>query len=962
MQSRQPRPARGDAAPDGRHLLEREEELARIGTALDQARTGREGSLLLVEGPPGIGKSALLAAAARTAAETMTVLSARATELDREFAFGVLRQLLEPPLRTMPAHRRREALAGAAAPAAAALGLARTEPRGPESGFATLNGLYWLVSALGEQRPLLLLLDDIHWADRDTLRFLAFLAPRLGDLPVSVLSAARPGESRFEALFAATASDPACRPLAPKALSQAATTAVVESSFDIPVDPAFARACHQATGGNPFYLRAMLDELRSDAVTPSSAAADRVLGLGPRSVAQTILVRLARLTLAAPGMARALAVLGDEADPARASRLAAVDPAEARAATEAMIEAAVLVRSERPAFAHPIIRNAVYNDIGHTERAGLHRRAIDLLRTEGVAPERLVAHLLAVEPRSDPEAVAMLASAATEALRRGAVDTAVACLRRALEEPPSRTERADVLLRLGRAEMLVDGPAAIAHLSEALEVVGGPEDRADAAADLARALIFAGRGTEAVAVAERAAADIGDRDGARRRTLTATILSAARTEPELIGLRDDLTARLRAGGDLEADDAAAKALAVGLAYVDAHACVPAAEVMPRIERALAGRRLLHHDNGGTDFIAAVIVCAMADSELASATLTEGLEAARERGDGFAWAANKIFSCLAHLVRGELTAAVAAGQEGLAAADAYDIAIGRPWGSGYLATAQLAMGEHAAAARTLSQVSAPPRIPFSGVWAPYVDARARMRLERGEVRAALEDSLWCAKLLDAIGVTNPALLPWRSRAALCLARLGEDPGRAVGLADEEVAFAGRWGAPRALGAALRCRGMVEPGGPGLEHLRRAVGVLEGSPARLERARALLDLGAALRRDGRRSECRDPLGEAMALARSIGAVPLAERAYQELRAGGARVRKLVYSGIHALTPSQHRVARLAAEGRANREIAQELFVSVKTVEWHLGQIYRKLDITSRRQLAGALGEESGPDRSA
>lgn len=935
-----------------RGLLEREAEVARIEAAIEDACAERAGSFVLVEGPAGIGKTALLRAAAEIPGEQMTVLSARATELEREFPFGTVRQLLEPALRSAPPQRRDELLAGAAARAAPALGLAGVESVGADPGFATLNGLYWLISAITEHRPLLLLLDDIHWADRDSLRFLAFMIPRLADLPVLLLAAARPEEWRADVSFAATASDPAARPVTPKELSPEATAAIVDASFDVPVDPALARACHKATGGNPFYLRALLDELRRDGAPPSAAAATRVLRLGPRAVTQTIVARLARLSSAAPRVAKALAILEDEAEHGRAARLAEVDQGEAKAATEAMINASILAPAGGLTFAHPIIRNAVYQDIGRAERAELHRRAIDLLRADGAAPERVVAHLLAVEPMADQAMVDILRSAAADALQRGAVGSATAYLRRALAEPPSPGEKVEVLLQLGSAEMLVDGPAAVEHLTDAFEHAERPLDRATVATDLARALIFAGRGTEAVAVAERAIAELGRGYGERRRALEALILAVASTDPALAELRGALIPRLREGEALDADDAGARALMVGLGYVDAHACIPAAEVLPRMERGLSGGLLLEHDNGGADFIATVIVFAMADSELALPTLTDGLRLARERGDVFAWAANKIFSCLAHLVRGELAAAVAAGEEGLAASDSYGITIGRPWGGGYLATAQLATGEIDAAERTLARVGAPEEVPFNGVWAPFVDARARVRAARGEPRAALADSLWCGRLLGALGMTNPALLPWRSRAALCLAQLGDDLEQARQLVEEEIGFARNWGAPRALGAALWARGLVVGGAAGTVDLHRAVDVLDGSPARLEYARALVDLGAALRREGHRRHCREPLREGMSLARSCGAVPLAERAYEELRVSGARPRKLIYAGVEALTPGERRVAQLAAEGRANREIAQELFVSVKTVEWHLGQVFRKLDISSRKRLAGTL----------
>jgi DNA-binding CsgD family transcriptional regulator len=162
----------------------------------------------------------------------------------------------------------------------------------------------------------------------------------------------------------------------------------------------------------------------------------------------------------------------------------------------------------------------------------------------------------------------------------------------------------------------------------------------------------------------------------------------------------------------------------------------------------------------------------------------------------------------------------------------------------------------------------------------------------------------------------------------------------------------WGTPRAIGMALRAIGLLEGGVAGLEALDQAVAVLEASPARLEYARALTDFGAALRRANRRAAARDPLRLALDAADACGAGPLAERARQELRAAGGRPRRPRISGVQALTASEQRIASMAADGLSNREIAQALFITKKTVEAHLAGAYRKLDIHSRNQLPDAL----------
>ncbi len=204
---------------------------------------------------------------------------------------------------------------------------------------------------------------------------------------------------------------------------------------------------------------------------------------------------------------------------------------------------------------------------------------------------------------------------------------------------------------------------------------------------------------------------------------------------------------------------------------------------------------------------------------------------------------------------------------------------------------------------------------------------------------------------ASGIQNPAWLPWRSEAALALLQLGRgDEG--LSLCDEELELAGRFGAPRPIGAALRARGLVSGGEGGVEQLGEAVEILAKSAARLEHSRALVSLGAALRRANRRAQAREPLTEGLALAEECGAEPVADEARSELRAAGSRPRAVYRTGADALTASERRVCELAATGKSNPEIAQVLFVTRATVESHLHSAYRRLDIASRSQLGEAL----------
>jgi DNA-binding CsgD family transcriptional regulator len=219
--------------------------------------------------------------------------------------------------------------------------------------------------------------------------------------------------------------------------------------------------------------------------------------------------------------------------------------------------------------------------------------------------------------------------------------------------------------------------------------------------------------------------------------------------------------------------------------------------------------------------------------------------------------------------------------------------------------------------------------------------------QGHMEEGLETMLACGRRFAAQGGQNPAFVAWRSGAALALFSL-DRPEEARELAAEELTLARRWGAPRALGRALRIAGLVQGGKEGLALLHQAVEVLASSPARLEHAKALVELGAALRRAGHRLQSRQYLRRGVELAQICGATPLVKHGFTELRASGARPRHITPSGPDALTPSERRVAELAAVGRSNRDIAQTLFITTNTVEAHLTRTYRKLGITGRTAL--------------
>jgi DNA-binding CsgD family transcriptional regulator/RecA/RadA recombinase len=933
-------------------LLERDAELA----ALDALVGGGPGSrrLIAIEAPPGIGKTSLiLEARARARDGGMQVLSARGSELESRFAFGVVRQLFEPFLAQLSDQERADLLTGAAALASPLFEPPRfaAEPRGTDTPLAILHGLYWLTANTATDVPLLLTVDDLHWCDSASLRWLAYLLPRMDDFDLSVVVGLRPAEpGAAPALLAQIVADPMTTVIQPAPLSAAATAQLVRESVSADAGDAFCDACHELTGGNPQLLRELRNWIVSESVDPNDTNIDRLREVAALAGSRPLATRLARLSPEATRLARAIAILGEEVDPRRAAALAELDE---RSAATAMADLARvdIVRPQLPlGFVHPLVRVAVDETLTPLEQESGHALAAKLLTEAGAEPERIAAHLLLVPPAGDPEVVASLREAARRAASRGASDSAVAYLRRALVEPPPESERTQFLLELGAAETLVDGSASAEHLGEAHGLIDDPRQRAETAALLGFQLFYLHRIDESDAVFTRAVDELAGADPELERVLEAGLVSNGIFHPPL---QESAARRLdqarRHGGDTTLGE---KMLLALLAFYDTRSGAPAAITVPIARRALSGETLLRAEAGGGPLIRAGMVLAMADEEDALALYDAVLTEAHVTGSVTAFASAKFFRAQALVYRGDLAEAESDAAEAAAAC--------REWGFHLLdpfvyiqADSLIEQGRLEEAAKVFAESDWAAWTPDDAPTYPARNSRACLRVLRGDVEGGLEELLGAGRGFEATGGRNPAFMPWRSQAALALLQL-ERREEAAPLAEEELELARTWGAPRALGAALRVAGLVEGGAEGMALLQEAVELLSDSPAKLEQAKARTELGAALRRANQRSKAREQLRRAVELATICGASPLAARAESELLATGARPRRVALSGVESLTPSERRVAELAAEGPTNREIAQALFVTPKTVEVHLSSVYRKLGISSRSQLAGALAE--------
>jgi DNA-binding CsgD family transcriptional regulator/tetratricopeptide (TPR) repeat protein len=938
-------------SPEWGPLLEREVELAEIERLLDRACSG-EGERVVVEGPAGAGKTRLLESAADAArARGVRVLEASAAELEVEIGYGVARSLLGDALANTSPARRRALLTGAASLAAPAVWPEKTSTVSPRDPAAVLHGLFWLVSNLAEQGCLLLVVDDVHWADGPSLRFLAYLAHRLSGLPVLLLIATRPGEASQQAdLVSALTSERFGARLRPAPLSEAAVGRLASGRFGPDVAPEFIGACHAATGGNPYLVNELLTALLNDRVAPTADHAALVERVGPEAVSRAVLARVSRAGGDARSLIDAVAVLGGRCELRHAAALAGIGPEAAARASDRLARLGVL-RPARPIqFVHPLVHAAIYEAMLPGHRSSMHRAAAGLLATDGASPELPAVHLLNTEPLADQWVVAVLRSAAAAASAKGAPGQAAAYLRRALGEPPGPGARGPLLHDLGAAELLARNPAATDHLAQALAATEDPAARSEIALLLGRAAVSMGRLTEARELLGPVIEHLGETQLPVVARLEAYRSVAGVWDPRFAAELEADLPRLRALA--ERTDTSGRSLLLLIAFRAAFDGGDHEEILALVARGLDDGRLLESESAeAIELTWATRALTFIDELDLADGLIDGMVAdSRRRGSIMGYATSSAWRAAVALGRGRIGPAEADARTAVDLATTHGLHFIAPHAHSFLGEALIELGELQQAATMLEGAKLGPMLGTRPE-VRFLHTRARARLARGERDPAIEDLRAC-QAQEAFGFRNPNVVAWRSTLALALPDRSHE--EALALVETELDLASRIGQPRAVGVALRARGLLRKGDEQISLLMQAASVLAESPSRLEHARALTDLGASLRRASRRTEARSFLREGLDLAAACGAVTLAVRAHEELVAAGARPRRERVSGVEALTTSELRVAHMAASGMSNREIAQELFVTSKTVALHLTHVYEKLDINGRAQLPRELGE--------
>ncbi len=924
-------------------LLGRQHELTHIDGLLTGAKEGTSAALLL-HGEPGIGKSALLRAAAQRATELdFVVLRARGYESESDIPFAGLLELLTPllALRDKIPEVQARALGSALA----------LEPPTPFDRFAVPAGMLSLLAAAAEERPYLVVADDVHWLDDASRDALIFTARRLGAEGVVLLCAARVGGSASDPVLEAFAGVDA---LAVSGLDDATASELLRREARHRVADDVASDLVATAHGNPLALTEIPRGLSPDQLAgrepltgpvPAGERIEQAFALQladlPQPTREALLIASAMQTGRHDLFVAALAARGLPAD--------ALDPA---------ISAGLIAIDGRVDFFHPLLRSAIYHAADPVQRRSVHATLADL---PGGAPARRAWHLAAAAEAPDEEVAAALEAAAGEARARGGVTAGARAFERA-------------------ASLSTDDAARARRLLEAASdfAQGGLADHALALVSTAQELLPDGASaTEVVRVRGR----VELRRGAPGIAHDLLVTEADRIEAEHPGVAASLLVEAAVAhmmtGDMEALVATGDRARALLGGPDGD---PVIEVLAGVLVGEAHAALGHEDEADAlldpalPFLTGEHVLAM-PSELvgmagqcaiwyerwdrATAVLHHLVTTARE-----ASAINHlIYPLTAHSIldfrRGRWGAALADAGEAERLARETGLKPLLTFALSVLAHVEAGMGRrddaraHAREAVHLGELLGGDAITTYGLTALAFDA-----LGAGEVEIASEFYDRAHRIAARLH-TQRGVVQFGADRVEALARLGRTDEAFQALEEfADTPGGGHW----ALGALARCRGILAAKNADA-HFEAALSHHQHDGQPFERARTQLAYGERLRRDRRRGDAREQLSEALEAFERLGAAPWADRTRVELRATGgaaaegdaAEKSAVAAAGLEELTAHELQIARLVAYGMTNREVAAKLFLSPKTIEYHLSQIYRKLDLRSRTQLASLMAQE-------
>ncbi|MFI6638185.1 ATP-binding protein [Streptomyces sp. NPDC050504] len=870
-------------------LLERDVELRHARTAVDALRGGPggtappKGGLLVYSGEAGIGKTALLAEIGRLAAERSTVWSARGGEIVASVPFHVVRQLLQPALSGLRSVQVEDLLGDRFGIVGPALGIAlpTASPTLPEG---VRDGLDVLVDGLAEENgPLVLIVDDAHWCDVETLDWLVSYAERLAEQPVLIVVAYRTDEATGETAEHLRALDSASgEPNRLSAFTPDATARLARTALGAHADDPFCREVWAVTGGNAFGTVELLLKVRNDALDPVEEHAAELRALSASTRGTGLMARLEELGPTTLKFARGAAILGTEISLDLAAKLANIGRAEAEACAQRLRDARILTGTDPLDFVHPLVLDSVYESITPATRTALHGRAAWAITQSGLGEVAASRHLLEVIPDDDPELVEQLRKAAAEHIAVGAPGAARRCLERALAEPPLPEVHAKVLYELGCATLLTSPAETVGHLRAALDIPGlEGDDRVDAVFRLSQALTHNNETGEAAKVVAEEAARTPD--GPDRLRLTAVHFLWEGVQ----AVEEDGNARSRRLADaaegLRGRDNTEQALLILRAFDGMARGESAEEIVEICDRALVNGRLapgMGWTNTAWGFEPPALLgltYAFADRlDRAESLFSQALRSFEEAG----WSGGHL--AFAHALngyllrrRGQLADAERSLRESLRLSARVGDGLPMHWDAAcMLIDTLLARGQVDKAQEVADRYGFAPPYPSAIVIPDAPTVRGRLLLAQGRRKEAVAELEAAGEALKRRGRHNVVMAPWAVELARAVA--DEEPERAAALAAYARDRAERFGTDTAIGESLRCEAALADGGRAVELLSRAVAYLEASPCTYEHALARVEYGIAARSA---SELRHGLD----LAKACSADGLVEQAERALRNG-------------------------------------------------------------------------------
>jgi DNA-binding CsgD family transcriptional regulator len=919
---------RGYESTSRPRLFERDDFFSEL-RALLSSEWDRPAGPIVVAGRSGLGKTAFVGAACQIAREAgLAVLQARVEDFGGPVLGGVVERLLYSHV---------------------------TDSSAPDSGAPPSepqHQLEELIRALAAERGVLVAIDDAHLVDEETVHWLRRLdrGPSHQRIRLLLSVVERSPQSPLRPVEAVL-SAPHARVMSLTPLSESGVAALVadclRTYWSLPVEPAFVDACREVTRGVPLFVIALLRELRTARVEPTASGARRVAQTTPPMVARWVLGRLSKLPAELSRILEAMAVVGMPGDAEIVAKMARVSVSRVRAAAHQLTAADLLLREGTQLTFIPLVQRTVYEEIDAATREKLHLRAATHLHERGTDPTSVARHLLQTEPGDCQWVAQELARAGRAALQDGAVSEAVRYLRRYMAEMPEKGQTHDIRLDLVRAEAAIDERAAVDHLDDAVRGGADPDAAAGVAISLTRLVNDADVKAKLATTLDAIAEGLSRSDLTSRTELciASALLSGSAGTP-------DVAARL--GPELEGwhpgNQTERKAVAL-LAIADSvdPNRRPAAEIASALKEVLDEDHLASGDRIDSELWARALLALArsGDVEQADRLARHAHGVARNRSFRAAEAEFLLTLAMCLAIQGMLRDAEAEARTALS------LMAGAPWSRRPEAAACLVgvlidQGR-ADEADDLLRQHAGVEIQTSAFEAlSLLEQRGRLRSAEARTAEALSDFLLAGQRAQSLGITSPAVTIWRSEAALLLSREGRD-SEAVRLATEAVELARTHGQRWLEGAALRVAALVGPSSERVAGLEEAAEYLEHGPAQLELAQCLADLGCTLRAvEASSPRARTLLRRAADIAFRHGASPLAARCASELRLSGARPRRLALWGPSALTSSERRIVELVMSGLSNADIAEELFVSEKTIEGHLVRAYRKLGVRSRREL--------------